>query len=394
MIPAVAPRYGGPSKVAVEMCRALRATGVEAELLATDADGGNRLAVPLEEATSWDGVPARFFRRYLGEGLKASPGLAAWLRREIRSYDVLHVHAFFSFSTLAAAILARDHHVPYFIQPHGTLEGWSVSQKTFRKRLFRALGGSGALRGAQAALFTTERERRETALPGSDPRSEVVPLGVDETLFSEPRPETLERALLPAGVTEPFALFLGRLHPKKRLEELLSAFEDVTRAPALARWTLVLAGDGDPSYVEPLKRRFEVPGSEGRIRFPGWVSGLDRERLLRLSSVSLLLSSQENFALSVAEAMACGRAVVVSEEVGVADDVRRHDAGWVVPTERFAAALAEALSNDSERSRRGANGRRLAEAEYRWNRVAGRLSALYAGAAVRREAARPTLEVA
>src|SRR4051812_48377431 len=107
VIPAVAVRYGGPSAAIVPMCRALIEQGIDAQIATTDADGDATLAVPLGTTTSWEGVPAIFFRRNISEAFKYSRGMAAWLDGHVASFDVVHIHAVLSHAPLAAAAACR-----------------------------------------------------------------------------------------------------------------------------------------------------------------------------------------------------------------------------------------------------------------------------------------------
>ena len=79
VIPAVSPRYGGPSHAIGPMCQALMSAGVEVQLAATDADPNGRIKVPIGETTSYEGIPAIFFRRRWSESFQYSGGLASWL---------------------------------------------------------------------------------------------------------------------------------------------------------------------------------------------------------------------------------------------------------------------------------------------------------------------------
>jgi glycosyltransferase involved in cell wall biosynthesis len=146
---------------------------------------------------------------------------------------------------------------------------------------------------------------------------------------------------------------------------------------------LVIAGDGDPSYVRELRGLAgEGPGA-GRIEFAGWVGGADRARLFASASAFVLPSAQENFGLSMVEAMAAATPVVVARTVDLAATIAGERAGWVVnrSAEAVASALIECLSDPLECRLRGARARRVAE-RYRWGRVATELKVLYAEMAV------------
>ncbi len=371
MIPAIAPRYGGPSEAMVHMGRALQAAGVRVTVATTDADGpGGRLAVRLGERLDWRGVPTIVFRRRGGEAAKVSPSLARWLAREVRRFDVVHVHAAFSFSSAVAAAVARRHRVPYVVRPLGTLAPWSLGQKAWKKRLALGLGLRGLLRDAAAIHYTTEGERRAVEGATGLGRGVVIPLGVDPALL-EPGP--------PAEAGPPYVVAVGRLHHKKNLPLLVEAFARVcARAPAGAR--LVIAGDGDPHVARDLRDVVAARALADRVDLPGWVSGEPKRRLIAGARAFALPSAQENFGIAAVEALALGVPVVVAEAVDLAPIVREAGCGWVseLAAEPLSAALLEALTDPQEAARRGARGADLVRREFRWDAVASRLIELYA----------------
>src|SRR5262245_51422490 len=102
VIPAVAPRYGGPSTAITAMVTALnRLPGIAAEIATTDADGSsgrlNREALPPD-------LPIHVFRRTFSEQWKYSVGLRKWLKAHVGEYDMVHAHGLWSFAPAAAAL--------------------------------------------------------------------------------------------------------------------------------------------------------------------------------------------------------------------------------------------------------------------------------------------------
>src|SRR5687767_13054824 len=102
VIPAVAPRYGGPSQAVVGMARALPRHGVRVLIATTDADARGKLSVPLGVRVDWQGVPAIVFPRQFSEAFKYSGPLGRWLRGHVTDFAVVHIHAVFSHACLAA----------------------------------------------------------------------------------------------------------------------------------------------------------------------------------------------------------------------------------------------------------------------------------------------------
>jgi glycosyltransferase involved in cell wall biosynthesis len=379
VIPAVAPRYGGPSRAIFEMCRALQERGIEPLLASTDADGAGRLPVELGYPLVYKGVPAVFFSRQWSEAFKYSHPLARWVGEHVQGFNVVHIHAVFSHACLAAAKACRRHKVPYVVRPLGTLAPWSLRQKRLRKSLLWHVGARSMLQKATAVHYTTSEEQRLVEESLRLVRGVVIPLGIEKELLEVPSAAGGFRCRYPSLRHDPYVLVLCRLHPVKGLEVFLEVFLEVTRGEAFQHWQLVVAGDGEAGYVASLKRLVREQGGQDRVFFPGWLEGAEKDMALREAALLALPSHQESFGLSVVEAMACGVPVLLSTQVNLAAEIEAARAGWSVPLERGALReiLAQALREDSERIRRGQAGRELVRRRFLWSAVAAELAALY-----------------
>lgn len=379
VIPAVAPRYGGPSRALAGMCRAVQAAGVPVVVATTDADGDGRLQAGADGSLpGLSGVRVQVCPRRLSESYKWSPDLARWLDDHVFEFDLVHVHAVFSHSTLAAGRACLAAGVPYIVRPLGSLDPWSLAQHGWRKTLLLKLGLGRVLQSAAAMHYTTADEARlaESAVDVLPPGF-VVPLGVEDDLFRDAddgRDESSPRMMLA----------LTRVHPKKGLDVLVDAFLAATRDPRAGQWVLVIAGDGEPGYLAGLKRRAEAAGGAGRVQFRGWVEGADRRELFQRASVFALPSQQENFGLAVAEAMAAGCPVVVSPAVNLSSEILAAGAGWVVePTVPALTEVFGTVVRNEQLTERGRSARRLAE-RFRWSRIGEALAERYASLAAAR----------
>ena len=370
VVPSVAARDGGPSTAVVGMCLALEAQGVPSLVVTTNADGAGRLDVPLDETTTFAGMRVRFFPCQFSERLKYSGPLGAWVRAHVGEFAAVHIHAVFSHASIAAGRASRRAGMPYLLRPLGSIDPWSLSHHAGRKRALMWLGARALLSGASRVHYTSDEEQRraESALAWL-PAGVVIPLGVDEEFFRE-------RATDEGRWQGPLVV-LARLDPKKGVDLAIRAFHEL--APRFPNRRLVIAGDGDPSYVRELRALATGGPAAGRIEFAGWIGGADRARLFATASVFVLPSAQENFGLSMVEAMATGTPVVVARTVDLAATVAAEQSGWVVnrSVEGVAGALAECLSSPAECRARGARAKRLAE-RFRWSNVATQLKSVYA----------------
>ena|SRR5687767_4360197 len=352
------------------MCAALRAQGISVEVASTDAGLDQTSGLELERLITYKGLPVILFPKQLADSFKYSRPFSVWLNENIKHYDLVHIHSVFNHSCIAAARACRKHGVPYIVRPLGTLDPWSMSQKSFRKRVFWHAGIQRMLEGASAIHYTASGEQEAVESSLNLKNGFVAPLGVSV-------PSNVEFDKADGG---PFVLVLSRLHPKKELETLIEAFLAAVVKPRLEHWRLVIAGDGETDYVNRLK---EVAGnnkSDSPVLFTGWLQDEKKEAALRGASLVALVSRQENFGLCIAEAMAHGVPVLVSPQVNLAADIEQSGSGWVAPIdkERLSAVLMDVMSNEYKRTARGRAGREVARRRFTWEVIAQQLAQVYA----------------
>lgn len=370
LIPSISPRRGGPSQAVLSMVAALRQQGVDASIVTTNDDGAGVLAdLPLRCWHQHQGVPVLAFPRWspplrpLRE-FAVSPALLRWLVAHLHDYQLLHVHALFSFPSTAAMAVARRQQIPYILRSIGQLQHWSLRQSAGRKRLLLHLIERRNLEGAAALHFTTTLEQQEADALNLSVESFVLPLGVTLPPLAE-RPTAVQRS---AAVQ---LLFLSRLHPKKQLPLLLEALAALQRRRPDGQWQLAIAGDGDPAYVESLRQLAWKLGISSRLMWHGFVAGAAKAALLSQADWFILPSAAENFGIAAAEALAAGVPVLLSPGVALADQVRQARAGLIV--EPSVPALLEALEShcmESPSLSMRARARHLASENYSWSIIA------------------------
>lgn len=419
VIPSVAERSGGPATAIIPMCRALMAQGVEVLLVTTDAGLGHETAgedshrmsggkppfltcsiqtsqkllnSPAEEMSApadeqvgkgglrpllryYKGVPTMFFPSQLGESFKYSRPLASWLRSNVQHFGLAHIHAVFNHSSVAAAHSCRKAGVPYIVRPLGTLDPWSMTQKSLRKRLFWQVSGKGMLRRAAAVHYTSAVEKRATEELFGLNHGKVIALGIEGEVANSFSKDRLAE-YFPLLARDPYLLVMSRLHPKKGLDVLLDAFVSLVQDKRWERWRLVIAGEGAADYV--LKLKSQAKSQKERILFTGWLEGERKAAVLGGASLLVLPSYQENFGLCVMEALSNSVPVLVSPHVNLAEEIDSVGAGWIseVNADELAARLAQALGNEEELKRRGRAGKELSQ-KYSWEVVAKDLTGLY-----------------
>jgi glycosyltransferase involved in cell wall biosynthesis len=176
-----------------------------------------------------------------------------------------------------------------------------------------------------------------------------------------------------AGLPEPYVLFLSRIHWKKGLDRLISAWQWVPDIP------LVVAGNDDEGYRPKLIELARSLGIADRVIFTGPVDDAHKWGLYESADLLVLPSYSENFGNVVAEAMTMGCPAVVSPEVGIAAFVAAHGAGIVTPGDPvpLAAAICRLLADSDARREMGRRGRDAAHRHLSWSGVVRQTEELY-----------------
>ncbi len=364
VITSLSKSQGGPAVALPLLARALVKTGVDVTIVTTDDDGrGKRLTVaPGEPVTTEDGVAVLYFPKQT-EFYRFSWGLTRWLWQHVRKFDVVHIHALFTYTSTAAGRIARWRGVPYVVRPLGVLNHWGMENRRRRlKRWSTRLVELPILRGAARIHYTSQQERQEAVAAGAgELPSVIIPLGIDTASYLDlPKPE-LFYARFPVAAGRRIVLFLSRIDAKKGLDLLLPAFAEVFRKHPAS--LLVVAGDGDPEYVAELRAEAGRIGlGTDRILWTGFIAGAEKKAALAAATVFVLPSYSENFGIAAAEALAAGVPSILTDQVAIATDAAETDAALVIPCDvhELTAAMDRLLADESVRARLRANAMRMA----------------------------------
>jgi glycosyltransferase involved in cell wall biosynthesis len=381
VIPNLAARIGGPAVSVVESSLALAECGVETTIFATDlaeaASAATHARVTAADLPRGaESLAVRLFPARRPRRLAFSPELWRALQEHAREYDVVHIHSLFLFPQFAAYRAARAAGVPYVVSPRGALDPHLRRRNRAVKAINDVLWQRGMLNGAARLHVTSDEESRLLidVAPGV-PRA-VTPNGIRWQDFQD-LPDGREfRSCSLQGHDGPLVMYLGRLSHKKGLDVLIRAFAIARRDVRDAR--LAIVGPDDEGLTPALAALARREGVAEAVTFAGMLRGRDKLSALAAADVWALPSHSENFGVAVAEALAAGRAVVVSPGVNIAPEIARAGAGVVsdLRAEAFAESISSLLRDEPTRRRLGAAGRVFAR-RYDWANVGPQLAAMY-----------------
>lgn len=327
IISTVNPKSGGPAEGIRQITPLLSRLGHTTEVVSLDDPAAPWLAdIPLTVHALGPGRT----------GYCYSPLLTPWLRANVHRYDAVIIHGLWQHGSFGAWQALRDSGTPYFVYTHGMLDPWfkrAYPLKHLKKCLYWPWAERRVLRDARGVLFTSEEERRlarqsfPPSLGAYQCREVVVNYG---TSTPAGNPDALRRqffAAHPGLEGRRLLLFLSRIHPKKGCDLLLKAFAQAAATdPDLH---LVMAGPDGGQWQAEMERLAGTLGLSDRVTWTGMLSGDRKWGAFHAADAFVLPSHQENFGIAVAEALACGLPVLISDKINIWREIIEDGAGLV-----------------------------------------------------------------
>jgi glycosyltransferase involved in cell wall biosynthesis len=368
---------GGVQKMVFELASAQRRAGADVEIWTVNA-------VRAGATEDHGGLTLRYFMPDDALGLVKSDRLEARLRA-LPAGQVLHAHNSFHPLNLQVGEAAAARGFPAYYHPHGALDpslfqGWSWS--AVKKRLYIRFGSRLNLNRAAGVFALTANEEAQLRSLGITAPIAVIPNGVAAAESREfPPAERARRAAafrrahgLPDAAK--VLLFVGRINPKKRLEDIIAAFAAL--APREPDLHLVVAGQADAPYLRALRGQVDRTGLTARVRWVGFLDEAAKPAAFAAADCFVHASDSEGMALAILEAMAQGLPVVATRgcymQAAAEQGALRECAQG---PEALAAALAPLLADPASARALGAVGRAYLRAEHDWDRLARRYLRIY-----------------
>ena len=323
IISSLDSQSGGPAEGIRQSSKPLSEMGHEVDVLCSDAP----------EASYCEGYPIKVHAVGPSVGRYAyCPAISAWLEKNAARYDAIIISGLWQYHGFAAHRVLSRMGLPYYVFTHGMLDPWfkyAYPLKHLKKWLYWPWIEYRMLRDAKAVIFTSEMEkllaRRSFWLYRVN--EEVTAYG---TSVSPRDADALSARFLarhPECAGKRIVLFLGRITEKKGCDLMIEAFARVMGRHAGLH--LVMAGPDSSGWVARLREQTARLGVSRAITWPGMLQGDMKWGAFYSSEVFCLPSHSENFGIVIAEALACGKPVLMSDKVNIWREVVADKAGFV-----------------------------------------------------------------
>ena len=320
IISSIKPENGGPINAARQIDSIINASTSTVEVLTLD----EKFNTDYPTKVHFMG-PSRFSYGY-------NSNIEIWLLQNAHNYDFFIINGLWQHHGFVAHKVLHKLQRPYIVYTHGMLDPWfkkAFPLKHLKKWLYWPWGEYKVLRDARAVIFTSQEERvcsRKSFWLYK--ANEIV------TAYGTSAPPKNDRELsnqflskYPTLKNKRIMLFLSRIHEKKGCDLILEAFAAVAKRHKDLH--LVMAGPDQNDYLQKLHAMALHLNIADRITWTGMLHGDAKWGAFYASEVFCLPSHQENFGIVVAEALACGKPVLISNKVNIWHEIKADGAGFV-----------------------------------------------------------------
>jgi glycosyltransferase involved in cell wall biosynthesis len=284
--------------------------------------------------------------------------------------DVLSVHGLWKYCSVASLRWHRRTGRPYVVHPHGMLDPWALRNARSKKRIAAALYENQHLSEAACLRAVSEGEARSIRSYGLGNPICVIPNGIDLPDLSESNAKTQSE-------NRKTLLYLGRLHPKKNISNLIRAWNEIfnSQGGSGSRWVLAIAGWDQGGYESELKRT----ATGASVVFLGSRFGAEKSECYRTCDAFILPSLSEGLPMTVLEAWAYAKPVLMTPECNLPEGFLANAALRIGPSpEEIAAGLRQlAAMSDEDGRAMGARGRDLVGKKFSWPQIGEQMRAVY-----------------
>lgn len=351
-VAAISEEASGPSYSVVRLTESLYEAGIAVQLATLDWSAQS-VELPFLKR-----FPLSFGPRRLGRSVP----MKRWLENQPGN-SVFHTHGLWMMPNVYPGHAARRTHSHLVVSPRGTLSPWALEHGSFVKKIFWPVVQHPAISSAACFHATAVSESNEIREAGFRQPIAVIPNGVDIP------------AMRPRNPGRRTVLFMGRIHRKKGLDMLLTAWSRLERRHG--DWALKIVGPDD-GHLGEMRALASAYGLK-RVEFHGELRGQEKWAAYFDAELFVLPTHSENFGMVVAEALASGMPVVVTKGAPWPELMERNAGWWTdISVDALEAAIADALARPVEAlAAMGQAGRIWMREKFGWPRIAAMTSETY-----------------
>jgi glycosyltransferase involved in cell wall biosynthesis len=327
-----------------KICKALEKINVKNTILCGSHEFDFNLSQKLKK------TEFKIFKSYLDKwGFSVTPGYFFYLNKEIKSFDVVHMHVYRTFQNILLYFFCKIYNVPYIMDAHGSVPFFV--KKIFLKKIYDFFIGKRILKNAKYLIAETQVGVDEylSLVPNLDKNKIRIispPFDTDEFEEVFEKNKFRNEQIIAHGTK--IITFLGRIHYIKGVDFLIEGFADfLKKKKDKENYLLCLIGSDD-GYLDEVKKLIKKYNIDKYVKIVGFLSGSAKNHALFDSDIVVQLSRQEQGAWAPIEAVLCGTPIIVTSGTGSGEDVKRLNAGALVnfgDINKFSETLDDIFNN-------------------------------------------------
>ncbi len=314
----------------------------------------------------WENINANAFPSIFPKFYRRSPELAKFVNEKSRNVDLVHLHGLWQYPSFLTRRFQFEHRKPTLVSPHGMLEGWALRNSSWKKKLILRLFERKMLETAACIHALNEKELNDIRNLGLKNPICILPNGVEDRNVSISVHKKNE------------VVFIGRLHPKKGLVNLIKAWSTMPEE-ILKTWHLRIIGWDDGGHERELESLVRTMSLERCVSMTGPLFGAEKQKVLDEGRLFVLPSKSEGLPIAVLEAWESGLPVIMTPQCNLDIGFRN---GCAIQVDITAESIAKGLlqffdQTDREQAEMGRKGKRLIAESFTWPRIAEQLLSVY-----------------
>lgn len=294
----------------------------------------------------------------------------------LKELDILHSHGIWEISSLVSYRWKKKNNKILIISPHGMLDEWAICNSGFKKRIARILYENNNLRAADCIHAGSLSELNSIRNFGLKNPVCIIPNGVEIYRGEKITPDWYKNS----NKAKKKLLFLGRLHPKKGVMELLMAWNDIMKIKKYnAEWDLIISGWGDADYTTKIKQYISLNNLGSNVNIINPQYGRDKIGTFQSSDAFILPSYSEGFPMAILDAWSFGLPVLMTKQCNIPEGFEKNAAIEISPNSEDIKEKV-ILFFDSDPILLKAmieNGYEIIKSKFNWNSVGNKMMELY-----------------
>ena len=284
--------------------------------------------------------------------------------------DIIHNHGLWLYPSLLLPIWSGRTRRPYVVSPRGMLDKWALMNSRLIKRLAMVLFERRHLAKAACIHALNESEYKSIRALGFRNPVCIIPNGIDLPPDA-PAAEKSGKNLV----------YVGRIHPKKNLLNLIRAWDMVLHSDnsKMAEWTLTIAGWDQGGHTDELKALAQELGIGRKVEITGPVFGEQKDHLLQTASAFIMPSLSEGLPINVLEAWSRKLPCVLTPHCNLPEG---YQANAAIRTSTDATSIKNgilrlAFMSNAERAGMGERGYELVKSRFQWTTIGEKMCQVY-----------------